>query len=70
MSLTFFVISNVDGIKVNPMISVVPTYGFRRNFSSNFNYEFQAGIGLGKILKPDYDLQTVLNLSFKVGYDF
>lgn len=65
-----FVLSNSDGISVNPMLSVVPTYGFRRNFSRNFNYEFQAGVGVGQILKPGFDLQTILNLSFRVGYDF
>jgi len=65
-----FVISNVDGITVNPMLSVVPTWGLRRNFFNNFNYEIQAGLGIGKILKPNYDLQTVLNISFKIGYDF
>jgi len=65
-----FVISNVDGITVNPMVSIVPTWGLRRNFANNFNYEIQTGLGVGKILKPNYDLQTVLNLSFKIGYDF
>lgn len=44
--------------------------GLRRSFSENFNYEFQFGIGLGKIMKPDYSLQVIPNLSFKIGYDF
>ncbi|KIC61329.1 hypothetical protein [Chryseobacterium taiwanense] len=66
----WFVISNVDGIKVNPMISLVPTWGLRRNFAKNFNYELQLGLGVGKILKSDYDLQVVPNLSFRIGYDF
>jgi len=66
----WFVISNVDGIKVNPMLSIVPTWGLRRNFAKNFNYEFQVGLGVGKILKPGYDIQAVPNLSFRIGYDF
>lgn len=66
----WFVISNVSGIEVNPMISLIPTWGLRRNFAKNFNYELQLGLGVGKILKPDYPLQVVPNLSFKVGYDF
>ncbi|CAD7811881.1 hypothetical protein CHRY9390_02431 [Chryseobacterium aquaeductus] len=27
-------------------------------------------IGIGKILKEDYPLQVVPNLSFRIGYDF
>lgn len=66
----WFIISNVDGIEVNPMISLIPTWGLRRSFGKNFNYELQLGIGIGKVLKPDYELQVVPNLSFKIGYDF
>lgn len=46
----WFVISNVKGIEVNEMISFIPTWGLRRNFAKNFNYEFKAGLGIGKIL--------------------
>ncbi|MGI9650889.1 hypothetical protein [Chryseobacterium sp. RLHN22] len=66
----WFVISNVDGLQINPMISFVPTYGIRRSFAKHFNYEFQVGLGIGKILKKDYDVQAVPNLSLRVGYDF
>lgn len=66
----WFVISNIDGLYTNPMIYVAPTWGFRRNFARNFNYEFQVGMGVGKILKDDYPLQAVPNLSFRIGYDF
>ena len=44
--------------------------GLRKNFVKNFNYEFQVGLGVGKILKPGYDIQAVPNLSFRIGYDF
>jgi len=64
------VISNIDGLYTNPMIYVAPTWGFRRNFARNFNYEFQVGMGVGKILRDDYPLQAVPNLSFRIGYDF
>lgn len=66
----WFVISNVDRISVNPMISAVPTWGIRRNFANHFNYEFQLGLGIGKILKAGYSFQGVPNLSLRVGYDF
>ncbi|CAD7811845.1 hypothetical protein CHRY9390_02425 [Chryseobacterium aquaeductus] len=71
----WFVISNsdTDGLRVNPVISLVPTWGIRRNFGKNFNYEFQAGIGVAKFLEKDYvfsSVQVVPNLSFRIGYDF
>ena len=66
----WFVISNVKGIEVNEMISLIPTWGLRRNFAHNFNYEFKAGLGIGKILQKGYDTQIVPELSFKIGYDF
>ncbi len=66
----WFVITNVDNLTVNPALSLIPHYGFRRNFGGDFNYEFKAGIGIGTILKKGYDLQVPFELSFKVGYDF
>ncbi|WHF51147.1 hypothetical protein QGN23_12005 [Chryseobacterium gotjawalense] len=66
----WFVISNVPGIGVNDMISFIPTWGLRRNIATNFNYEFKAGLGIGKILQKGYDTQVVPELSFKIGYDF
>ena len=66
----WFVISNTKDIRVSETISVVPTWGFRRNFATNFNYEFKAGLGIGKILRKGYSTQVVPDLSFKVGYDF
>ncbi len=66
----WFVISNTKDIRVSETVSIVPTWGFRRNFTKKFNYEFKAGLGIGKILKKGYSTQVVPDLSFKVGYDF
>lgn len=66
----WFVISNTKDMHVSQTISIVPTWGFRRNFAKNFNYEFKAGLGIGKILKKGYSIQVVPDLSFKIGYDF
>ena len=52
------------------MICLIPTWGLRRNFAQKFNYEFKAGLGIGKILQKGYDTQIVPELSFKIGYDF
>ncbi|CAD7811851.1 hypothetical protein CHRY9390_02426 [Chryseobacterium aquaeductus] len=71
----WFLISNAEtkDMRVYPMISVVPTWGIRRNFGKNFNYEFQVGIGAGKFLDNDNgfsSIQVVTNLGFRIGYDF
>ncbi|ODS87836.1 MAG: hypothetical protein ABS44_10130 [Chryseobacterium sp. SCN 40-13] len=66
----WFVISNVEDIQVTPMISFVPTWGLRRNFATNFNYEFKLGLGVGKILGKENSTQIVPDISFKIGYDF
>ena len=65
----WFVISN-SGVAVNQSIVLIPTWGLRRNFSKNINYEFKAGIGLGKILKLGYRVQVAPDIGFKIGYDF
>ncbi|MBC7556228.1 MAG: hypothetical protein H7195_04625 [Chryseobacterium sp.] len=65
----WFVISNSD-IKVNESLFILPSYGLRRNFSKNFNYEFNVGLGIGKVLKGNSNFQAYPDLSFKVGYDF
>ena len=66
----WFVLSNVKNLSVNDGIFFTPTYGIRRNFAENFNYEFRAGLGFGTLFKGDFGTQSRLDLSFKVGYDF
>lgn len=41
----WFVISNKDNISVISDISVIPTWGIRRNIGNHFNYE--TGVGMG-----------------------
>ena len=65
-----FVISNSD-YRVSNQIHVIPTFGIRRNFSKNFNYEFKTGVGYGSTFGYDKnDSGVVIDLSFKVGFDF
>lgn len=66
----WFVISNTKDIHVNPTLAIIPNWGFRRNFADNFNYELRVGVGVGKILEKDYNLQVMPEISFKIGYDF
>lgn len=65
----WFVISNYDNIQMSNILTIIPTYGIRRNFAKNFNYEAKFGLGYGTNL--DYkDSGAAINLSFKIGYDF
>lgn len=71
----WFVISNTDGVVVYPSFAIVPKYGLKRTIgSSNFNYEFSAGIGFQNIYREKYGYKNVndtfLDLSFRIGYTF
>ena len=73
-SPNWFVISNYDNIEVYNTLSLIPTWGFRRNFSKNFNYEFRIGLGYGVSYRDSEYLENVkgaiVDLGFKIGYDF
>jgi Protein of unknown function (DUF3575) len=62
--------------KVVPFLSVIPTYGIRRSFAKNFNYEFLFGLGyqyniFSKSRGCGCSHEEVnLNLQAKIGYNF
>ncbi len=71
----WFVISNYDNINVISDMSIVPTWGIRRNIGDHFTYE--SGIGIGYryafakqagYLKNERDV--TLNLHLRIGYRF
>jgi len=71
----WFVVSNYDNINVISDISVIPSWGIRRNLGKHFNYELGLGLGVRYIfakqagyLKDEIDLAS--NTSFKIGYKF
>ncbi|AZB32172.1 MULTISPECIES: hypothetical protein [Chryseobacterium] len=67
----WFVISNANNVSLSNQVNVIPTYGFRRNFANNFNYEFRAGLGIGTAFTTNNNVtEAVFDLSFKIGYDF
>ncbi|MBD3906462.1 hypothetical protein NAL32_17355 [Chryseobacterium sp. Ch-15] len=67
----WFVISNTKNLNLTNQVNIIPTYGFRRNFAGNFNYEFKAGLGYGAAFANGNTIsEAVLDLSFKIGYDF
>lgn len=65
----WFIISNEKNIEVSNFIRIIPSYGIRRNFAQNFNYEAKFGLGYGKNLDTR-ESSTVLQLGISIGYDF
>lgn len=71
----WFVISNYDNISIVSDISIIPTWGIRRNIGSHFTYE--TGIGIGYVhyfAKAAGYLEdkgeVMLNLHIRLGYRF
>src|SRR5690554_6291195 len=69
----WFVISNKDNVYVDNMISLVPTWGMRRNIGrSNFNYELGFGLGYEHVFYRygSSDGGISVNLNARIGYRF
>lgn len=70
-----FVISNEDNINFITDISIVPTWGIRRNVGKHFTYETGIGIGYIHYFKDenvylDNEADVAVNLHLRVGYRF
>ncbi|MBF4984749.1 hypothetical protein FNJ87_10520 [Nonlabens mediterrranea] len=71
----WFVISNQDNINFISDISIVPTWGIRRNIGNHFNYETGIGIGYVHYFKEDNvilinESDVAVNLHIRIGYRF
>ena len=71
----WFVISNYDNINIISDISIVPTWGIRRNIGKHFNYETGIGIGYRYIFAKqagylENESEATLNLHLRIGYRF
>lgn len=71
----WFLISNIENAEVIPNISIVPSYGLRRNITGQLNYEFSFGAGYAyyfvkNLGYSDNILSLAMNLSFRLGYTF
>lgn len=71
----WFVISNHDNIRVVGDISIIPTWGIRRNVGSHFTYETGMGIGYVHYFAKDAGYlnnegETAVNLHLRLGYRF
>lgn len=69
----WFVISNYENISIVSDLSIVPTWGIRRNIGKHINYEAGIGLGYRRIfaksagyLKDEDDL--AVNLHLRIGY--
>lgn len=71
----WFVISNYDNIRVISDISIIPTWGIRRNIGNHFTYETGIGLGYRYIFAKQAGYRenrgvTALNLHLRIGYRF
>ncbi|ACU03194.1 hypothetical protein [Pedobacter heparinus] len=71
----WFVVSNYDNINVISDISIIPSWGIRRNLGKNFNYELGLGLGVRYIFAKqagyaENEINLADNISFKIGYKF
>lgn len=71
----WFVISNVEGLRLVSDVSFIPTWGIRRNLGNHFTYE--TGIGLGYVYYfakeagfSKNEGEIALNLHLRIGYRF
>jgi hypothetical protein len=71
----WFVISNYDNIQIADQISIIPTWGLKRNNGNHFTYETGIGIGYRYIFAKsvgylENQSETALNLHLRLGYRF
>ncbi len=71
----WFIISNENNINFISDISIVPTWGIRRNVGAHFTYETGIGIGYVHYFKEDNvilfnESHVAVNLHLRIGYRF
>src|SRR5690606_7369286 len=71
----WFEISNYDNISIVSDISIIPTWGIRRNIGKHFNYETGIGIGYRYIFAKqagylENESEAAINLHLRIGYKF
>ena len=65
----WFVISNVDNLNILNNISIIPTWGIRRNIGKHFMYEAGFGIGYRYYFSLN-EGETAGDLHLRIGYRF
>ena len=74
-SPNWFVITNHDNLKVADQISIIPTWGIKRNIGNHFTYETGIGVGYRYIFAKSIGYsenkgEAALNLHLRIGYRF
>lgn len=72
---SWFVISNYNNVDIISDISVIPTWGIRRNLGFKFNFETGFGIGYRYIFAKnagyaENESRVAINLHLRIGYTF
>jgi hypothetical protein len=66
----WFVISNETNFYILDDLSIIPTWGIRRNIGKHFNYEVGGGVGYQYIFDEYYGSRVALHLHLRIGYTF
>ena len=70
----WFLISNYDNITTFNTVTVIPTWGIRRNIGEHFTYETAFGLGYGHQFRSSKGYQDVeglaANIHLRIGYRF
>jgi len=71
----WFVISNYENVEVTDQISIIPTWGIKRNIGNHFTYEAGIGIGYRYIFAKsvgylESEGEAALNLLLRIGYRY
>tara|TARA_B110000879_G_C10910742_1_gene408190 strand:- start:53 stop:616 length:564 start_codon:yes stop_codon:yes gene_type:complete len=71
----WFVISNYDNLRVVNQISIIPTWGIKRNIGNHFTYETGIGIGYRYYFAKsagylENEGEAAVNLHLRIGYRF
>ena len=70
----WFLFSNYDGVTSFNTITIIPTWGVRRNIGEHFTYETAFGIGYGRQFRTSKGYQDVegvaVNIHLRIGYRF
>ena len=71
----WFIISNQDNVSIIADISIIPTWGIRRNIGNHLNYEAGIGIGYAYFFAKDAGFlenegEATANLHLRIGYRF
>ncbi|MBX0334471.1 hypothetical protein K3G39_14610 [Pontibacter sp. HSC-14F20] len=71
----WFVISNYDNINVLHQVTIIPTWGIRRNIGAHFNYETGVGLGYRHVFAKgagysENTREVEFDLRLRIGYRF